>query len=141
VVDGRIVDFGKTFIYKGLMYSDVPNLAFVFGYTNASWTLRADLISAYVCRLLNTMDEKGVKIATPRVREAGMQGHPWLDFSSGYVQRSLAMLPKQGPKAPWRQNQNYLVDIKEMRRAPIEDGALEFSNPKVAAQPALAAAE
>jgi cation diffusion facilitator CzcD-associated flavoprotein CzcO len=141
VVDGRPIDFGKTFTYKGMMYSDVPNLASVFGYTNASWTLRADLICEWVCRLLNKMDEKGMQIATPRVGEAGMATDPWLDFSSGYVQRSLAMLPKQGPQAPWRQNQNYLTDIKEMRRAPIEDEALEFSNPKVATQPALAAAE
>ncbi len=139
-VDGAKVDFGKTFTYKGLMYSGVPNLASVFGYTNASWTLRADLICEYVCRLLNHMDEKGVQIATPRVRDASMPGDPWLDFSSGYVQRSLAMLPKQGPKAPWRQNQNYFADIKDMRKAPIEDEALEFSQAKAGAKPALARA-
>jgi cation diffusion facilitator CzcD-associated flavoprotein CzcO len=142
-VDGRNVEFGKTFIYKGLMFSGVPNLASVFGYTNASWTLRADLICEYVCRLLNTMDEKGVTVATPRLRDPAMQPDPWLDFSSGYVQRALAMLPKQGPKAPWRQNQNYFADIKDMRRAPIEDEALEFSKAKAAgaAKPLRVAAE
>ncbi len=129
-VDGSKVDFSKTFTYKGVMYSEVPNLALVFGYTNASWTLRADLICEYVCRLLNHMDAKCVAIATPRVRGAGMTPEPWLDFSSGYVQHSLAILPKQGPKSPWRQNQNYVADIKEMRHAPIEDQVLEFSNPK-----------
>jgi len=142
-VDGRKIDFGKTFIYKGLMFSGVPNLASVFGYTNASWTLRADLICEYVCRLLNTMDEKQVQIATPRIRDAGMKSDPWLDFSSGYVTRALAMLPKQGPKAPWRQNQNYFADIKDMRKAPIEDDALEFAKAKAAGavKPLKAAAE
>ena len=137
-VDGEPIDFGKTFTYKGLMYSGVPNLASVFGYTNASWTLRADLICDYVCRLLNTMDDKAVQIVTPRLRDATLKPEPWLDFSSGYVQRALAMLPKQGPKAPWRQNQNYFADIKDMRRAPIEDGVLEFARAGSAAKPTLA---
>ena len=138
-VDGRKIDFGKTFTYKGLMFSGVPNLASVFGYTNASWTLRADLICEYVCRLLNKIEEKGVDIALPKPADPNMQPEPWLDFSSGYVQRAVTMLPKQGAKAPWRQNQNYFADIKEMRKAPIEDEALEFSKAK-AAKPALARA-
>jgi cation diffusion facilitator CzcD-associated flavoprotein CzcO len=140
-VDGKAIEFGKTFTYKGLMFSGVPNLASVFGYTNASWTLRADLICEYVCRLLNTMDAKGVQIATPTLADPNMAPEPWLDFSSGYVQRSLALLPKQGPAAPWQQNQNYFKDIKEMRKAPIEDTALVFSKPKAAnTKPALARA-
>jgi monooxygenase len=140
-VDGRKIEFGKTFTYKGLMFSGVPNLASVFGYTNASWTLRADLICEYVCRLLNTMEAKGVDIAMPTLAEADMQPEAWLDFSSGYVQRALAMLPKQGKAAPWRQNQNYFKDIKEMRKAPIEDAALVFSKAKgVAAANSLKAA-
>ncbi len=139
-VDGRKVDFGKTFTYKGMMYSGVPNLASVFGYTNASWTLRADLICEWVTRLLNKMDEKGVQIATPRVRDENMKADPWLDFSSGYVTRAIAMLPKQGPKAPWRQNQNYFTDIKAMRKAPIEDEGLEFSKATAGAKPVLARA-
>ncbi len=139
-VDGRPIDLGQTFTYKGLMFSGVPNLASVFGYTNASWTLRADLICEYVCRLLNKMDEKGVQIATPRLADPNMKPDPWLDFSSGYVQRAVASLPKQGPKAPWRQNQNYFADIKEMRKAPIEDDALEFAKAGAVAKPELARA-
>src|SRR5262249_612868 len=115
------------FTYKGVMYSDVPNLASVFGYTNASWTLRADLICEWVCRLLNEMDQKGFDFATPRVRAPDMKPEPWLDFSSGYVVRSLGILPKQGPESPWRQNQNYFTDLRELRRAPIEDPPLELS--------------
>ena len=122
------------------MYSGVPNLASVFGYTNASWTLRADLICEWVTRLLNKMDEKGVDIATPKPAEANMASDPWLDFSSGYVVRSVGMLPKQGPKAPWRQNQNYFTDLKAMRKAPIEDVELEFAKAKAGAKPALARA-
>jgi cation diffusion facilitator CzcD-associated flavoprotein CzcO len=137
-VDGRIVDFSKTFTYKGVMFSDVPNLASVFGYTNASWTLRADLICEWVCRLLNEMDRRGVDVATPRVREPDMKPEPWLDFSSGYVVRSLGMLPKQGPASPWRQNQNYFTDIRELRRAPIEDEALELSKASATARPVRA---
>jgi hypothetical protein len=109
------------------MYSGVPNLASVFGYTNASWTLRADLICEWVTRLINHMDEKGVQIATPVLNDTNIKTDPWLDFSSGYVQRSLSMLPKQGPEAPWRQNQNYFADIKEMRKSPIDDGVLHFA--------------
>ena len=101
---------------------------------------RADLICEYVCRLLNTMDQKGVQIATPRLADQNMKPEPWLDFSSGYVQRALAMLPKQGPKAPWRQNQNYFADIKAMRRAPIEDEVLEFVKAGTVMKPTLARA-
>ena len=140
-VDGKAIEFGKTFTYKGLMFSGVPNLASVFGYTNASWTLRADLICEYVCRLLNTMEAKSVEIAMPTLAQADMKPEAWLDFSSGYIQRSVAMLPKQGDHAPWRQNQNYFKDIKEMRKAPIEDAALVFSKARAAAaKPALARA-
>lgn len=129
-VDGRTIDFGKTFTYKGLMYSGVPNLASVFGYTNASWTLRADLICEYVCRLLNKMDEKGVEIATPRLTNPDLKAEPWLSFTSGYVQRAISKLPKQGENYPWRQNQNYFADIKDMRKAPVEDEVLEFAKAK-----------
>ena len=129
-VDGRPVDLGKTFTYKGVMYSDLPNLASVFGYTNASWTLRADLICEWVCRLLNEMDEKGAEIATPRVRDPNMKPEPWSDFSSGYIVRSLGILPMQGPESPWRQNQNYFTDLRDLRRAPIEDDVLELSTAK-----------
>jgi cation diffusion facilitator CzcD-associated flavoprotein CzcO len=139
-VDGQPVEFGKTFTYKGLMYSGVPNLASVFGYTNASWTLRADLICEYVCRLLNTMDEKGTPIATPRLKEPILNAEPWLDFTSGYIKRAISKLPKQGPAFPWRQNQNYFEDIKAMRKAPIDDGVLEFAKAGAVEKPELARA-
>ena len=139
-VNATPVEFGKTFTYKGLMFSGVPNLASIFGYTNASWTLRADLICEYVCRLINKMDELGVQAATPTLKDLNLKPEPWLDFSSGYVQRSVAMLPKQGPNFPWRQNQNYFADIKDMRKAPIEDDFLVFSKSKASAASDLARA-
>ena len=126
-VDGKPVEWGKTFTYKGLMFSGVPNLANIFGYTNASWTLRADLVCEWVTRLLNRMDEKGAQIAVPQLTDRNMKADPWLDFSSGYVLRAIDQLPKQGPEAPWKQNQNYFADIKELRKAPIEDGVLQLT--------------
>jgi cation diffusion facilitator CzcD-associated flavoprotein CzcO len=126
-VDGKPVEWGKTFTYKGLMFSGVPNLANIFGYTNASWTLRADLVCEWVTRLLNRMDEKGAQIAVPQLTDRNMKAEPWLDFSSGYVLRAIDQLPKQGPDAPWKQNQDYFADIKELRKAPIEDGVLQLT--------------
>ncbi len=140
VVDGAPVDPGKTFAYKGMMLSNVPNLAFVFGYTNASWTLRADLVCEWVTRVLNKMDEKETPIVTARPADPAMKADPMLDFSSGYVQRALTVTPKQGPEAPWRQNQNYFTDIKEMRQAPIEDGVLQFAKAGAVGKPTLARA-
>jgi cation diffusion facilitator CzcD-associated flavoprotein CzcO len=139
-VDGAPVDPGKTFAYKGIMLSNVPNLAFVFGYTSASWTLRADLVCEWVTRVLNKMDEKGAPIVIARPTDPAMKADPMLDFSSGYVQRALATTPKQGPTAPWRQNQNYFTDLKEMRKAPIEDEALVFTKAGAVAKPELARA-
>jgi cation diffusion facilitator CzcD-associated flavoprotein CzcO len=131
-VDGRPVDFADTWTYKGMMYSGVPNLVSTFGYINASWTLRADLTSEYVCRLLNHMDETGTRQATPRLRDSDqhMPARPWIDqFSSGYMQRMMHRFPKQGDHAPWINPQNYTRDKKMIRFAPLEDGALIFSNP------------
>ena len=126
VVDGREVDIGKTWNYKGTMLSDVPNFAVTLGYTNASWTLKADLVSEYVCRLLQHMDENGYKQCVPRVKERGEEV-PLIDFSSGYVQRAIAHMPKQGPAAPWRLRQNYFVDLVGLRFGTIDDGVIEFS--------------
>jgi cation diffusion facilitator CzcD-associated flavoprotein CzcO len=132
-VDGRAIDFGKSLYYKGMMFSDVPNLAATFGYTNASWTLKADLTCEYVCRLLNKMDKNGMRQATPRNHDPSLETVPFLDFSSGYVQRSIARFPKQGNKVPWKLHMNYALDIMEIRYGRIEDGVLEFSNPAVLA--------
>jgi cation diffusion facilitator CzcD-associated flavoprotein CzcO len=129
-VDGTCVDFSKTLSYKGVMFSDVPNLASVFGYINASWTLKADLICAYVARLIAYMDRKRYAQVTPRNREHTMPTAAFVEhFSSGYIQRSLAQWPKQGLKSPWRVKQNYFADIINLRYAPIANKALEFSTP------------
>jgi monooxygenase len=128
IVDGSRVDFSKTLSYKGLMFSDVPNVASVFGYINASWTLKADLICSYVARLITYMDKKGYAQVTPRNRESSMSTAGFLEhFSSRYVQRSISKLPKQGTKAPWRVKQNYFADIMQLRYAAIPNAALEFS--------------
>ncbi|HXY24185.1 MAG TPA: NAD(P)/FAD-dependent oxidoreductase [Candidatus Acidoferrum sp.] len=128
-VDGRRVELGNTLAYKGVMISDVPNAASVFGYINASWTLKADLICAYVCRLLNLMDRKGARQVTPRNGNEGAVAPFVQKFSSGYVQRAIASWPKQGAKAPWRVYQNYLRDVFALKWSPIDDHVLEFSNP------------
>jgi len=126
-VDGRKVDPGKTVNYRGTMLSDVPNLALALGYTNASWTLKCDLVCEFVCRLLNHMEKNGYRSCVPRVKEEGMPTEPLLNFSSGYVQRALEQLPKQGPKAPWRLYQNYFLDLLGLRYGALNDGMIEFS--------------
>ncbi len=139
-VDGAAVTLGDTLAYKGMMFSGVPNLVVTFGYTNASWTLKADLTAEYVCRLINHMDAKGYGFATPRRPSGKVEESPWLDFSSGYVQRAMEAFPKQGPAAPWRLHQNYARDMMELRFGKLEDGALQFTRrgaPAVAT-PALA---
>jgi cation diffusion facilitator CzcD-associated flavoprotein CzcO len=122
-VDGRAVDLSKTVSYKGMMLSGVPNFAWTIGYTNASWTLKADLVAEYVCRLLKHMDENGYAAVTPDAAGA-TAANPFLDLASGYVTRSLAELPKQGDQAPWRLHQNYVKDVRLLRRGPIDDGVL-----------------
>ena len=131
-VDGRAIEPGKLLGYKGMMYEDVPNLATVFGYTNASWTLKCDLTCEWVCRLLNHMSRTGLRQATPRNDDPNIEHQPWLDFSSGYVTRAMERFPKQGSKAPWRLHQNYAMDLMSLKYAKLEDGTLEFSNPKPA---------
>jgi cation diffusion facilitator CzcD-associated flavoprotein CzcO len=131
-VDGRDVNWPETIAYKGMMFADVPNMVQTFGYINASWTLRADLTAAYVCRLLNRMDELGMQVAVPRLRDEDkdMELKPWIDdFSAGYMQRLMHLFPKQGAKDPWRNTQNYLLDKKLIPNAPLEDGAMTFSHP------------
>lgn len=126
-VDGAPVDLPKRYIYKGMMYSDVPNLASVFGYTNASWTLKADLVCEYVCRLLNHMDRNGFRQCTPRNSDPSLREEPWVSFSSGYIQRALAQQPKQGSKRPWKLYQNYLLDLLNLRFGRLRDAAMVFS--------------
>jgi cation diffusion facilitator CzcD-associated flavoprotein CzcO len=143
-VDGVRAELSSSMSYKGMMFSDVPNLASVFGYTNASWTLKADLTSEYVCRLINYMDRKGFAEGTPR-KHAAVGEAPWLDFSSGYVTRAMAEFPKQGDKAPWKLYQNYALDLVTLRYGKVDDGTMDFRKKpaKAAAKPApeLIAAE
>jgi len=129
-VDGNQVDFAKTWTYKGFAYSDIPNLASTFGYINASWTLRSDLTAEYVCRLLNHMRKKGVVQCTPRLREQdrNMKERPWIDgFSSGYMQRMMHRMPRQGDHEPWVNPQNYRRDKKMFKHSPIDDGVMQFT--------------
>jgi cation diffusion facilitator CzcD-associated flavoprotein CzcO len=128
-VDGRRIDISQTLAYKGVMISGVPNLAAVFGYINASWTLKADLICHFVCRLLSYMDSKGVRQVTPNCGNETPVAPFVENFSSGYMQRALASWPKQGSKPPWRVNQNYFRDMVAMKWTSIDDGALQFSSP------------
>jgi cation diffusion facilitator CzcD-associated flavoprotein CzcO len=128
-VDGQIVDVATCVNYKGMMYSDVPNLAACFGYTNASWTLKCDLTCDYVCRLLSYMDAHGYAQATPRKHDPFMPTVPGMDFSSTYVQRAKDRIPKQGTRAPWKLYQNYALDIMLLRFGSVADKAMEFSNP------------
>jgi cation diffusion facilitator CzcD-associated flavoprotein CzcO/acetyl esterase/lipase len=125
-VDGQPVDFAQTLGYKGMMFSGVPNLIYTFGYTNASWTLKADLTAGYASRLFAFMDKHGYASATP-ARDAGVETRPFLDFSSGYVQRAVDRMPRQGAKAPWRLYQNYLLDLLTLRLSRIADGTLRFA--------------
>ena len=113
--------------YKGMMYSDIPNVASAFGYTNASWTLKCDLTAEYVCRILNYMDEHGYSSATPRLNDATVMPEPALDFNSGYVLRALDTLPRQGSKTPWRLHQNYVKDLSMLRYGRVDDGTMEFA--------------
>src|SRR3954447_1139776 len=125
-LDGTPGDLPGTVSYKGMMISGVPNFDMVIGYTNASWTLKADLVNRYVCRLLNHMREHGFAAATPVAPAEGGTA-PFLDLSAGYVQRSIAQLPRQGSRAPWRLHQNYLKDLRMMRRGPLADEGMSFS--------------
>ena len=129
-VDGDPVDFSQAWTYKGLGYSDVPNLVTTFGYINASWTLRADVVSHFVCRLLNHLTATGTQMATPRLRpeDADMPQRPWVDdFSAGYMQRVMHLMPKQGDREPWLNPQLISRDKKMIVKASIDDGYLQFT--------------
>ena len=126
IVDGQAVELGDTLSYKGLMYSNIPNLASAFGYTNASWTLKCELICEYVCRLLNYMDRRGYQQCVPRLDAESLASEPMIDFTSGYVRRAQDELPKQGSQRPWKVYQNYLKDLLVMRFGALDDGVMEF---------------
>ncbi len=126
-LDGQEISLADTMSYKGMMLSGIPNMAFAVGYTNASWTLKADLVCEYICRLINHMDAGGFDRCTPVNRDPTVLERPFIDFSSGYVLRSIENFPKQGSKAPWRLHQNYPMDVFNLRFGSVEDGTMEFS--------------
>lgn len=128
-VDGEAIDLGATYAYQGIMLGNLPNISFCVGYINASWTLRADLVSRWVCRVLRLMERKGYKVVRPRCDAASLQPHPLLEFRAGYVQRSVDIFPKQGAALPWRFKQNFLFDLAMLRWRPLRDGTLEFTKP------------
>jgi cation diffusion facilitator CzcD-associated flavoprotein CzcO len=125
-VDGKPVQLSQVMSYKGMMFSDIPNLVAAIGYTNASWTLKCELTAEYVARLLNHMDAHNYVQCTPRKTDPSVEAEPIVNFTSGYVQRALASLPHQGSKRPWKMYQNYLLDMMTMRYGAINDGVLEF---------------
>ena len=127
-LDGKSVDFTQAFYYRNCMFSNVPNLAALFGYLNAAWTLRVDIVASWLCRLLNHMDARGFDVATPLLPEGHglVEANPVDLFSSGYLRRGRDLIPKSATTAPWRLSMDYLSDRKEMRSAPIEDGVLQF---------------
>lgn len=126
VVDGAPVDLAKTLAYKGMMYSDIPNLASVFGYANASWTLKSELTSNYLCRLINYMDARGYDWCAPRRPDTPIGEEPTLPLTSGYVERARHLMPKQGSKRPWKLYHNYVIDLTLMRFSSVNDGVMEF---------------
>jgi cation diffusion facilitator CzcD-associated flavoprotein CzcO len=126
LVDGVAAKFNEKLVYKGAMFSGIPNLALAFGYTNNSWTLRCDLTARFVCRLLKYMDRKGFSVCVPKLPEPSVNPEPLLDFSSGYVRRADGVLPRQGQKAPWRVPQNYVKDLAAFTFGSVSDGTMNF---------------
>jgi len=127
MVDGERVDTAKSFTYKGVMFSGIPNLALAMGYTNASWTLKCDLTCEYVCRLLNYMKRNGYEKCCPTPDDSDLETKPLMDFTSGYIQRSIDLFPKQAENAPWKSYQNYLLDIWTVAYGSIDGEGLKFS--------------
>jgi monooxygenase len=125
--NGVPVDLTGSMTYKGMMLSGLPNMAFTIGYTNASWTLKADLVSEFVCRVLNYMDANGYDTVVPQHPGDSVEERPLMDFTPGYVLRALDTLPKSGSRAPWRLKQNYLLDLRLIRHGKVDDTGLRFS--------------
>lgn len=125
-VDGKLVDFSKTVSYKGCMFSDIPNMTLAFGYTNASWTLKCDMVSQYVCRLINHMDKNKFTQCCPKQNDPNLELLPYMDFTPGYIMRVLDRLPKTGSKAPWRVEQSYFYDKDIFEKNAVDDGVIEF---------------
>lgn len=124
-VDGKAVNWHEHYYYKGCMFSNIPNMAVVFGYLNASWTLKADIVSEYICRVLNLMDEKSARIVNP-VLGRELEEEELFNFSSGYILRAVNELPKNSTEMPWKLTQDYLFEKKILQKDPVEDGVIQF---------------
>ncbi len=131
-IDGQRFEPNQSMSYRGVMFENLPNMGMVFGYTNASWTLKADLISSYVCRLLKYMDEKGVRQVTPRNHNPAIKRLPFINMQSGYIARVKDQIPQQGDERPWKLYQNYFLDMTLLKLASMDDPSLEYSNPVLA---------
>ncbi len=125
-VDGQLVDFAKTVSYKGCMFSDIPNMSLAFGYTNASWTLKCDMVSQYVCRLINYMDKNKFTQCCPKQNDPNLELRPYMDFTPGYILKVLDRLPKTGSRAPWKVEQSYFYDKDIFEKNALNDGVIEF---------------
>ena len=125
-INGELAESSKGHVYRGMMISDVPNFALTVGYTNSSWTLKVDLSSHFVTRILNHMDKHGYKVCTPKFSGSELDSRPLLDFDAGYVKRAGSVLPKQGAKSPWKVYQNYLLDLLSLKVSDVDDGSLEY---------------
>jgi monooxygenase len=131
-LNGQAIELPSLMTYKGLMFSGIPNFAITFGYTNASWTLKADLVSEFVCRVLNYMDDHGFDRVVPEHPGDTVDELPFMDFTPGYFQRSMHLLPKSGSRAPWRLKQNYLFDLRMIRQGKIDEESLHFTKHRAA---------
>ncbi len=130
-LNGEAIDLTSLMTYKGLMFSGIPNFAITFGYTNASWTLKADLVSEFVCRVLNYMDANGFDTVVPEHPGASVDERPFMDFTPGYFTRSMHLLPKSGSTAPWRLKQNYFFDLRLIRQGKVDEESLHFTKHRV----------
>lgn len=130
-VDGKEFNAHEKMVYRGVLLEDLPNAGMVFGYTNASWTLKADLITEWMCRLLNHMDATGKKIVVPKNFDSSVEHQPFVDMQSGYVQRALSKVPQQGSKLPWKLYQNYVLDLATLRFGKVNDENLKFSDAQI----------
>jgi len=126
-IDNETINMGEQYNYKGMMISNIPNMAFMMGYTNSSWTLKSDLVSVYICKLLKHMRRHQYEQVVPRIEQGALKAQPLIDFKSGYVLRSVDKFPKQGDIAPWKLHQNYILDTLALKHGRLEDKVLEFS--------------
>jgi monooxygenase len=130
--NGEPIDLTKAMTYKGLMLSGVPNMAITFGYTNASWTLKADLVSEFICRVLNYMDANGFDRVEPQHPGDSVGEEPFMDFTPGYFRRAMDTLPKSGSVAPWKLKQNYFFDLRLIRHGKVDEESLHFTKHRAA---------